>query len=254
MAKYVSSKELYEVEILSGRYLKKPIDGIDYITDSLPLKIVGAGCHGKFLYWILDNDISIWNTLGLTGEWSKERKKNSRVRFLLENDEVYYNDTRNFGTIKIVKGRQALIQKLQSLGPDLLAEECSSEKFIERMRLRNSKTIVEALMDQKIVAGVGNYIKADSLWLAKISPHRKVSELSDNDLSKLNDCIRKIMTTSFELGGATIYTYKNFDGSIGEYGSKFLVYNKKVDPEGNLIIKETTRDKRTTHWSPDVQN
>ena len=136
----------------------------------------------------------------------------------------------------------------------MLAEKCSSDKFIEQIRLRSSKTIVEALMDQKIVAGVGNYIKADSLWLAKISPHRLVSDISDSDLSKLNDCIRDVMTTSFEMGGATIYSYKNFDGSIGEYGSKFLVYNKKVDPDGNLIIKETTRDKRTTHWSPDVQN
>ena len=196
----------------------------------------------------------MWNTLGLTGEWSKERKKNSRVRFLLGDSEVYYNDTRNFGTLKIVKGREQLIQKLQSLGPDLLAEECSREKFINRLRLRDAKTIVEALMDQKIVAGVGNYIKADSLWLAKISPHRKVSDLSDDDLARLNSCIREIMTTSFQMGGATIYTYKNFDGSTGEYGSKFLVYNKKVDPDGNLIIKETTRDKRTTHWSPDVQN
>lgn len=239
---------------MSGRYLKKPIDGIDHIQDGIPIKVIGAGCHGKFLYWILENDLSIWNTLGLTGEWSNQRKKHSRVRISLDGKDIYYNDTRNFGTLKIVKGRKPLVQKLQSLGPDLLAEECSNEKFIEQLRLKNSKTIVEALMDQSVVAGVGNYIKADALWLARISPHREVSTLSDESLSNLNKCIRKIMTTSFEMGGATIYTYKNFDGTTGEYGSRFLVYNRKVDPDGNLIIKETTKDKRTTHWSPDVQN
>ena len=250
----MSGKTISEIEVMSGRYLKKPIDGIEHIQSGVPIKVIGAGCHGKFLYWILEGDLSIWNTLGLTGEWSNQKKKHSRVRIKIDEKDIYYNDTRNFGTLKVVKGKKPLIQKLQSLGPDLLAEECTSEKFIEQLRIKNSKTIVEALMDQSVVAGVGNYIKADSLWLAKISPHREVSSLSDSELSNLNKSIRKIMTTSFEMGGATIYTYKNFDGTTGEYGSRFLVYNRKVDPDGNLIIKETTKDKRTTHWSPDVQN
>jgi len=70
-----------------------------------------------------------------------------------------------------------------------------------------------------------------------------------------NKEIRKIavMFTSFESGETTIHTYKNFDGSFGEYGSKFLVYNRKVDPDGNPAIKEKTRDKRTTYWSPATQ-
>jgi len=254
LAKRVSNKEIRKITVLSGRYLKTPISGIDYVNYSVPLKILGAGCHGKFLYWILEKDISIWNTLGLTGEWSKERTKYSRVQFLLEDGEVHYNDIRNFGTLKIVKGKKLLIKKLQSLGPDLLSEKCEKEKFIQQIRLKNSKTIVEVLMDQKVVAGVGNYIKADSLWLAKISPHRVISTLTDADLSRLNECIRDVMLASFESGGATIYTYKNFDGSFGEYGSKFLVYNRKVDPDGNPIIKEKTQDRRTTHWSPAAQS
>jgi len=254
LAKRASSRALSSVTILSGRYLKKDPSGIGDFRAKLPSRIVGVGVHGKFLYWIIENDMSIWCTLGLTGAWSDNRQKNSRVRFSLNDGDVYYNDTRNFGTLKFVEGRKPLIDKLSSLGPDLLAEKCDNDLFIERLRSKNHKNITEVIMDQKVVAGVGNYIKADALWLTGISPHRQVSSLSDQDLVDLNHNIHKIMKTSFDSGGATIYSYKNFDGSLGEYGEKFLVYNRKQDPKGNEVIKETTKDKRTTHWSPAVQH
>lgn len=249
----MSSKTLTGTVILSGRYTKKPPDGFEDFSQHCPMTVIGTGVHGKFLYWLLEDERSIWNTLGLTGEWSEEPTKHSRIAFHLDDGVIFYNDTRNFGTLKFVQGKLPLIKKLNSLGPDLLAAACPDDIFIEKFRKKDHKTVVEAMMDQKVVAGIGNYIKADSLWLAKISPHRTVSSLSDDDLSRLNSCIQKIMQTSFKMGGATIYTYKNFDGSLGEYGERFLVYNRREDPEGNPIIKETTRDKRTTHWSPEIQ-
>ena len=254
LAKRVSDRAIRSVTVLSGRYLKKDPVGINNFRAKLPNRVVGVGVHGKFLYWIIENDTSIWCTLGLTGAWSETLQKNSRVKFALNDGDVYYNDTRNFGTLKFVEGRKLLIDKLTSLGPDLLAERCDNNLFIERFRTKNHKNVTEVMMNEKVVAGVGNYIKADALWLSGISPHRQVSSLSDQDLANLNQNIHKIMTTSFDSGGATIYSYKNFDGSLGEYGSKFLVYNRKQDPEGNEVIKETTKDKRTTHWSPAVQH
>jgi formamidopyrimidine-DNA glycosylase len=108
-------------------------------------------------------------------------------------------------------------------------------------------------MDQSLIAGVGNYIKSDSLWLARISPLRKVEELSDLELSNLNRSIKHIMRESFQSGGATIQTYKSFDGSEDGYTRKFLVYNQEKDPDGNVVTKETTEDKRSTFWVPEVQ-
>ena len=61
------------------------------------------------------------------------------------------------------------------------------------------------------------------------------------------------MKESFESGGATIRTYKDFNGESGEYGNRFIVYNQKQDPLGNPVIKEKTKDGRTTHWVPAVQ-
>ena len=253
LAKSVSGRTLLEVSIKSGRYLKKHPVGYEEFSDDLPLNILGAGVHGKFMYVLLEGQRSIWSTLGMTGQWSSKKSQHTRVDFVLEDGMVFYNDIRNFGTLKFVKGKTHLIEKLQSLGPDLLSEQCDNNLFIDRLRTKDKKTIVQALMDQSVVAGVGNYIKADSLWLTKISPHRLVSDISDDELSNLNSNIRKVMVSSFESGGATINTYADFNGNIGEYGSKFIVYNKKVDPEGNRVISEQTKDGRTTWWAPERQ-
>tara|TARA_Y100000593_G_C4245672_1_gene304527 strand:- start:268 stop:1074 length:807 start_codon:yes stop_codon:yes gene_type:complete len=254
LAKYASNKNLISVDILSGRYTKKLPTGFEYFKENFPLPVVGVGVHGKFIYWILKKEFSIWNTLGMSGSWSSEKQKHSRLKFNFSNgDVVYFNDQRNFGTLKFVCGKQPLLEKLTSLGPDMLSEDISDDIFVKRVRKKNSHNICKVIMDQSIICGVGNYIKADSLWLARISPHRSVEEISDEELKKLNSSIKKIIRESYQTGGATIRTYKNFDGTSGQYASRFLVYNRKVDADGNKVIKEPTPDGRQTHWVPNVQ-
>ena len=254
LAEAVSQKVLKEINVLSGRYTRKPLAEASEFIANLPAKVTGVGVHGKFLYWILNNDFYVWNTLGMTGHWSPDKRKHSRVEFCFDDDtKVYFNDQRNFGTIKLVRGRHYLLEKLKTLGPDMLAENISDDMFFQSLRKKAKWPITKAIMNQKVIAGVGNYVKADSLWLAKISPHRTVESLADKDLSALNTAIKKILRESFESGGATIRTYENFDGTLGQYTKRFLVYNQKKDPEGNEVIKEKTPDGRTTHWVPEVQ-
>lgn len=254
LAERISGRTLLKVEILSGRYLKKQPSGIESFTSSLPQPIVGAGVHGKFIYWILSNDLFIWSTMGMTGHWSSTSSSHSRVKFHLNDGAVYFNDQRNFGTLKFVRGKFRLIEKLKSFGPDMLATSVSDEEFISKIRTKPKWQITKALMDQSIIAGVGNYIKADSLWLAGISPKRTVDSLTDVELCALNRSISHVMRESYNSGGATIRTYKNFDGTLGEYSRRFLVYNQKTDPDGNEVIKELTDDKRSTWWCPTTQN
>lgn len=254
LAKFTSGLNLVSIELLSGRYIKKSPTGLDQFQKILPVSVVGVGVHGKFIYWILKKDFSIWNTLGMSGSWSTDLQKHSRVKFNFSNgSSVYFNDQRNFGTLKFVWGKQFLIDKLTSLGPDMLSEDVEDSVFIQKMRSKNKHNICKALMNQSLVCGIGNYLKADSLWLAEISPHRDVKDISDEELRNLNSCIKKAIRESYISGGATIRTYKNFDGEKGEYSSKFLVYNRKIDPSGNEVIKELTPDGRQTHWSPAVQ-
>ena len=253
LAERVSGKTLVSVDIISGRYTKKMPTGLDTFTRHLPMKIVGAGVHGKFIYWILGDELSIWSTLGMTGAWSSSENKHTRVKFVLDDGAVYYNDQRNFGTLKFVRGKFQLIEKLKSMGPDMLASDISDSQFIDSVRKKPNWQITKALMEQSLVSGIGNYIKSDSLWLARINPHRKVDEITDAELANLNRSVKHIMRESFQSGGSTIQTYKTFDGAVPSAGRRFLVYNQEEDPDGNKVIKETTGDKRSTFWVPELQ-
>ncbi len=254
LAKFCSNKMLTSIEILSGRYTKNLPTGFELLANQLPIGVVGIGVHGKFIYWILREEFSIWNTLGMSGSWRKEPSKHARVKINFSDGNcIYFTDQRNFGTLKFVKGKHHLIEKLKSLGPDMLADDVSGELFIQRLRKKNNHNICKALMDQSIIAGVGNYLKADSLWLSGLSPHRTVGDISDDELLKLNHSIKQVIRESYKSGGATIQTYQNINGEIGQYSSRFLVYNRKEDPDGNIVTKEMTPDGRRTFWSPAVQ-
>ena len=254
LAKVIATKTISNVEILSGRYTENVPTGLDIFESKLPIAVVGVGVHGKFIYWILRDGWSLWNTLGMTGSWGAVERKHSRVKFSFsDGTQIYFNDPRNFGTLKFVYGKHHLIEKLQSLGPDLLSQKISDEDFAACLRKKQTAQITSAIMNQSIVAGVGNYVKAEALWLAKINPHKHVRELSFEELSKLNQAIQRVLEESYESGGATIKTYKNFNGENGDYSRKFMVYNQKTDPEGNEVVREMTADNRTTHWVPAVQ-
>ena len=253
LAEAWSNKTLKKITIESGRFLKKEPSGLDLFQHNLPTTIVGCGVHGKFIYAICSNEIFVWFTLGMTGGFSNEQSNYSRVRFDFIDSATWFEDQRNFGTIKFVKGRHKMIEKLESLGPDMLAEDVLDTKFCWQLRRKPEWPLCKVLMDQSIVAGIGNYIKSDSLWLARLAPNRLVKDCSDAELAILNRSVKSVMRESFSQGGATIKNFKNLDGTPGGYGTKFLVYNKKEDLDGNPVIKEQTADGRASWWCPSVQ-
>ena len=254
LATALTNKEITGIEILSGRYMKQEPIGIEDFRASLPVKVAGAGCHGKFIFALCTNEMYLWSTLGMTGYWNATGGKHARIRLdLSDGTKIYFNDMRSFGTLKFVKGREEMLKKLRSLGIDMLAEDVSNDKFKEALMAKPDWSIAKALMNQTLVSGVGNYIKADSLWLAKISPKRKVRDITDEEFAGLNESIKRVMRTSYESGGATIASYQSFDNELGSYTQRMVVYGQKQDPEGNKVIREKTDDGRTTHWVPEVQ-
>ena len=107
-------------------------------------------------------------------------------------------------------------------------------------------------MDQGIFAGVGNYIRAEALYLSKLSPFRPASKLSEDEVHNLCQHIVDVMEESYKYQGATIQTYKTAYGEEGRYSSLFKVYGQKSDPLGNKIIKQDSGG-RTIHWCPSIQ-
>ena len=248
------NKSIVQVKILSGRYTKKPIENLFNRSWCPPIKIKDVDCKGKFIYFSLQNDVYLFNTLGMTGTWSKSNSKHARVEFVLDDESsVYFTDMRNFGTLKFVLSKLELTKKLKSIGPDFLRDGFDPNEFYKLLHKNGHKTIAQVLMDQKVVSGIGNYLKAECLYAAKISPHRFCCHINEKESNNLFHACKRIIRLSYEMGGATLSTYRQPNGEKGLYSRRFAVYNQKQDPDGYDVIKEKTLDKRTTHWVPNIQ-
>ena len=129
-------------------------------------------------------------------------------------------------------------EKLKSIGPDFLKDGFGPDQFYNLLKKYPNKTISEFLMNQKIVSGIGNYLKAECLYDAKISPHRFCCHISTKESDRLFYACRRITQLSYQTGGATIQNYRKPNGKKGLYSQRFAVYNQKVAPCGNQVIKE----------------
>ena len=242
--------------MLTGRYTKKPIHNINNPRWNTPIKLEDVNCKGKFVYFSFEKDVHFFSTLGMTGEWTNRLTKHSRLKLEFNSDKetpLYFNDVRNFGTFKIILTKKELDKKLKSLGPDILAGDVNVETFVSRFNNKPNKTIAECLMNQSVVSGIGNYLKAEILYATKIAPNRRIKDINALEWSNLHLNAVEIIRRSYESGGATIKNYRKPNGKKGLYSQRFAVYNQKISPCGNEVIKEQTLDKRTTHWVPTVQ-
>jgi formamidopyrimidine-DNA glycosylase len=254
--KYLSGKTLHQIVLHSGRYSKKSPDNFNKFIENLPLKILEVRNKGKFIWFQFEKEWTMWNTLGMTGGWKLEKDKHSHYEFILDNDKsLWFNDIRNFGTLKFCNSLEEFEKKLKSLGPDVLEDEFTPdilENLLKQNKLKD-KTLPEIFMNQRYLSGIGNYLKSEILYESKISPHRKLVDLNQNDIEILYKNIRKISLSSLKAGGATIRNYSNINNEVGNYVFEFKVYQQKKDPLGHIVKKIDTKDKRTTHWVSEVQ-
>ena len=259
----VQGKTLISINPISGRYTKNPITGLDKFISE---QVNQVQCHGKFIWWALESQW-LFSTLGMTGSYKTEPNKYARIRFdFNDNTSVFYCDMRNFGTFKIVFSEKELTKKLQELGPDMLNNPPNLDKWLEICKKNQTKSLVSFLMEQKVISGVGNIYKSESLFLARLNPSKKVKDCNEDELSRLYNSVKQVLRNSYEMGGATIRNYSDLyanHGSYIQFPSKpnemmkarigVMVYSQKQDPYGNPIQKINLDDGRTTWWSPAIQ-
>jgi formamidopyrimidine-DNA glycosylase len=254
----IQGKTLSDVIIHSGRYSRHgdPV-GLANFSEELPAHVDNVTFCGKLILFEFTGKSGkkwwLWNTLGMGGGWRHERTKHGHVEFVTNDGSVFFTDIRNFGTLKFVDNGVETNKKKSSIGPNHLADTISDELFKTRLLKRPNRTMPEVLMDQSLIGGIGNYIKAEILYIAGISPHRIVNTLSDEEFSKLNAATKDVVNKSFASQGASISTYKGMDGEEGDFVFYFKVYGRKECESGFTVIRETTKEGRTTHWVPQIQ-
>lgn len=254
----VNKKIISAFQSNSGRYSKTTIEGHAQFLDDLKTKdcyVTDVQVKGKFMYWSFNTRQYMFSTFGMSGQWAQTAGKHPCFGFYFEDEsQMHFNDPRHFGTIKFTNKQTDLIDKLNSLGWDPFTELTDQYlNFIYNSFQKSNKNIAHLLLDQSIFAGVGNYIRAEALYLAKLAPNKLAKLLTKDEINKLCQAIVEVMQNSYKYQGATLYTYKDSYGNEGKYSSQFKVYGRKTDDFGNKIIKETSSEGRTIHWCPAVQ-
>jgi formamidopyrimidine-DNA glycosylase len=214
---------------------------------------------------------------GLTGYLSTQpNHSHLRYTFGFENKSLYYYDTRNFGHIGLMNTKNVLEYKTDELGIDIfdlnIFTSSSFEKVVNRSK---NKNICTFLLDQKKLAGIGNYAKSEILYHSKLSPFRTMNTLTPEEIYSLYTSICFVVYSCYAAGFAKDREkeyYNIFDNLncsheniIKNESKEFLhiinglkkytiqVYNTSMDLLGNRVVKTETPDHRTTYWVPSIQ-
>ena len=274
--KYITN---FEVTV-NGRYRNKAPDNSVPFGDSLPLLVEKVENKGKLIYFTFSSKkdkFYMINTLGMSGVWKKRKEKHTCFVFeyslSLDEDEkiekeekggnkreekkkekIYFVDQRHFGTIKFLTSEEDLEKKLKEIGPDMLNDPKMNYKlFKERLLRYKHWNIVKVLMCQKIISGIGNYLKSESLYHARLSPFLKVEDLTEQQFYNLYQSIRLKIVSSYNQGGVSVKNFVDVDDKKGQYHFTFQVYCEKYDKRGNKVEKVVLDDKRSTYYVPILQ-
>lgn len=246
----------------SSRYFKNGIiPGNEYYCDEC--KILNVGFRGKKLIFILQHPINgifyLISFLGMEGRWVFTQEKHSGVKMDIKiNDTgqifpLYYDDSRHFGFLKFIATIDEYNDIFKDTGPDWLQGNITYDQFfktIQSPRLGN-KEIGVFLLEQKYFSGIGNYLRAEILFLAKVYPFKQLNLLTSIEIKAIYDAIISIINNSYQNGGLTISTYRLPDNSIGRYKPK--IYGRNFTDENFPIIKKSMKDGRTIHYCEAVQ-
>jgi formamidopyrimidine-DNA glycosylase len=173
-----------------------------------------------------------------------------------DGSKLFFNDQRKFGWMRLLPSVEVPeIDFMKTVGPEPLEDDFTADKFIERLNTRKNSPIKAVLLDQKVLAGVGNIYADESLWLAKIHPLIPVSKVPKAKLVGLHSDLREVLKLSIEKGGSTDRNYVNSEGKKGSYLSFANVFRRQGQPCprcGETIIKIRTAG-RGTHICPKEQ-
>ncbi len=194
-------------------------------------RLKGISRKGKLLIFDFGKE-SLLVHLGLTGAlvYQKDGHRPPHTHVILSFDEGYllYTDLRQFGWLEVVESRRLPEHRFYaSLGPDAL--EIGYAEFESRL-LRSRRGIKALLLDQKVIAGLGNIYTDEALFRAGIHPERKAASLTRAEVQALYQAIQEVLNLALELRGSSVRNYVDGTGTPGRFQEEHLVYGKRGRP------------------------
>ncbi|GEC16989.1 bifunctional DNA-formamidopyrimidine glycosylase/DNA-(apurinic or apyrimidinic site) lyase [Nitrobacter winogradskyi] len=253
----------------------------DFVARLEGQAVTGLGRRAKYLLADLASGDVLLMHLGMSGSFRvidaagvmspgdfhhprDEGRAHDHVRFTMSSGaEIVFNDPRRFGYMKIV-AREALGDEplLKGLGPEPLGNEFDAAMLAHGCR--NRKTSLKAvLLDQRVVAGLGNIYVCEALFRARLSPRRLAATLAlktgapSERAERLAAAIRDVLNQAIEAGGSSLRDHRQTTGELGYFQHSFRVYDREGDkcrtPACKGTVKRFTQNGRSTFWCPVCQ-
>lgn len=260
LEKLVLHKQIETVSVYWPKIIKNPLE-VDQFTDALRGEtILEIGRRGKFLIIYTDRYalVSHLRMEGRYGLYGKEEPydKHTHVIFHFSDDtELRYRDVRKFGTMHLYqKGKEFQYPPLSGLGPEPFTEGFT-KKYLEKALKKTSRKIKPALLDQKLLVGLGNIYVDEALFRAGVHPERVASSLSRKEISSLHKEIVETLKEAVQLGGSTIRSYVNSQGEMGMFQLELYAYGRKGEAckKCGTPMEKIVVGGRGTHFCPHCQ-
>ncbi|MEW6766607.1 MAG: bifunctional DNA-formamidopyrimidine glycosylase/DNA-(apurinic or apyrimidinic site) lyase [Pseudomonadota bacterium] len=243
--------------------------------------VTGLGRRAKYLMADLDTGDVLMMHLGMSGSFrvgkgagetspgafhhprSEDRAHDHVIFHMASGAVISFNDPRRFGYMKIV--RRAELDKeplLRGLGPEPLGNEFDAS-MLARACAGKKTSLKAALLDQRVVAGLGNIYVCEALYRAHLSPKRMASTIANKDGSpneratKLVDAIHDVLNAAIKAGGSSLRDHRRTDGELGYFQHSFQVYDREGEtcktPKCGGTVRRFTQNGRSTFWCPKCQ-
>lgn len=226
-------------------------------------RVVALERRGKVLLWRLDDGGTVLIHLGMSGRIGISASRDApllhdHVRFALESgDTVTFHDPRRFGFVDhAAAGELERDPLLARLGPEPLADGFAGPVLAARLAGR-SQPIKLALLDQTVVAGLGNIYVCEALFRARISPFAAAGSLGPRRIAGLVAAIRAVLAEAVAAGGSTLKDHRRPDGGLGYFQMSFRVYDRGGGAcdsgKAGHAIKRVVQSGRSTYYCPECQ-
>lgn len=176
---------------------------------------------------------------------------------LSDGKQLAFCDSRKFGTMVVEKTSTLHLERLSHLGPELLLEDFTENNFKERILLSPHRAIKTVLMDQSIIAGIGNIYSDEMLHLSHILPTRTPAQVTSKEWKLLFTSMKEVLSKGIDFGGDSTSDYRNIHGERGKFSANHLVYSRKnercMTKNCKGCIKRMMINGRSSHYCDSCQ-
>lgn len=251
-------REIAGWEVFQPR-LRFPVD-VNWIGQMQGAHVVRVSRRAKYLLFHLSNGRVLLGHLGMTGnfrvaEGAVELRKHDHIRLLFaDGHSLVYHDPRRFGFLLLLDGEPEAHPLLAHLGPEPLGNGFSCA-YLHQQFQRRSVPVKVALMDQRVVVGVGNIYASEALHRAGISVLRPANRVTEAETAALVDAVRAVFGEAIAKGGSTLKDFRDAEGRNGYFQHEFAVYGreKKNCLRCNKEIIKVIQANRSSFYCPSCQ-